>query len=74
MERMNEQKRISVITRTKNLDFAEFSIGINALTVETIKKKGMNERIGWTEKELNEKFGKLNPSMIGNNLKIWSEA
>jgi hypothetical protein len=56
------------------LDFAEFSIGINALTVETIKKKGMNERIGWTEKELNEKFGKLNPSMIGNNLKIWSEA
>jgi hypothetical protein len=46
MERMNEQKRISVITRTKNLDFAEFSIGINARTVETIKKKGMNERIG----------------------------
>jgi hypothetical protein len=36
---MNEQKRISVITRTKNFDFVEFSIDINALTVQTIKKR-----------------------------------
>jgi hypothetical protein len=71
---MNEQKRISVITRTKNFDFAQFSICMNALTVETIKKIDRNERIGWTEKELNEKFGKFNPSIKQNYLKIWSEA